>query len=122
MKRTGLAAPHSFNACRLASSIPAHAAPPTATSSPGYDARLQEQRAAAGCRNTGGIVKPPSRREEDVRALMLCRHRGSVADRLNHPRSGWLFEEREARLEGRRPGCADLSFDGVPRSQDNRSL
>ena len=27
--------------------LPAHAAPPTATPSPGYDARLQEQRAAA---------------------------------------------------------------------------
>jgi hypothetical protein len=27
--------------------IPAHAAPPTATPSPGYDARLQEQRAAS---------------------------------------------------------------------------
>ncbi|SDO05490.1 hypothetical protein [Afipia sp. GAS231] len=26
--------------------IPAHAAPPTVTPSPGYDARLQEQRAA----------------------------------------------------------------------------
>ena len=29
-----------------ASVIPAHAVPPTATPSPGYDARLQEQRAA----------------------------------------------------------------------------
>jgi len=27
--------------------VPAHAAPPTVTPSPGYDARLQEQRAAA---------------------------------------------------------------------------
>jgi hypothetical protein len=27
--------------------LPVHAAPPTATPSPGYDARLQEQRAAA---------------------------------------------------------------------------
>jgi hypothetical protein len=27
--------------------IPAHAVPPTATPSPGYDARLQEQRAAS---------------------------------------------------------------------------
>jgi hypothetical protein len=27
--------------------IPAHAAPPTVTPSPGYDARLQEQRAAS---------------------------------------------------------------------------
>ena len=30
-----------------ASLIPAHAAPPTVTPSPGYDARLQEQRAAS---------------------------------------------------------------------------
>ena len=30
----------------LASVVPAHAAPPTVTPSPGYDARLQEQRAA----------------------------------------------------------------------------
>jgi len=30
-----------------ASVLPAHAVPPTATPSPGYDARLQEQRAAA---------------------------------------------------------------------------
>jgi hypothetical protein len=27
--------------------VPAHAAPPTVTPSPGYDARLQEQRSAA---------------------------------------------------------------------------
>ena len=27
--------------------VPAHAAPPTVTPSPGYDARLQEQRAAS---------------------------------------------------------------------------
>jgi hypothetical protein len=31
----------------LVSMIPAYAAPPTATPSPGYDARLQEQRAAS---------------------------------------------------------------------------
>ena len=30
----------------VASVMPAHAVPPTATPSPGYDARLQEQRAA----------------------------------------------------------------------------
>jgi hypothetical protein len=33
--------------------IPAHAAPPTVTPSPGYDARLQEQRAATS------TVQPP---------------------------------------------------------------
>jgi hypothetical protein len=32
--------------CGSALMVPAHAAPPTATPSPGYDARLQEQRAA----------------------------------------------------------------------------
>jgi hypothetical protein len=32
--------------CGLALMAPARAAPPTATPSPGYDARLQEQRAA----------------------------------------------------------------------------
>lgn len=31
----------------LATMLPANAAPPTVTPSPGYDARLQEQRAAA---------------------------------------------------------------------------
>jgi hypothetical protein len=33
--------------------VPAHAAPPTVTPSPGYDARLQEQRAATS------TVQPP---------------------------------------------------------------
>ncbi len=33
--------------CGLASAMPANAAPPTVTPSPGYDARLQEQRAAS---------------------------------------------------------------------------
>jgi hypothetical protein len=31
----------------LGGAVPAHAAPPTVTPSPGYDARLQEQRAAS---------------------------------------------------------------------------
>jgi hypothetical protein len=35
------------------SSTPAHAVPPTATPSPGYDARLQEQRAVVA-----PVVKP----------------------------------------------------------------
>ena len=44
--------------------IPAHAAPPTATPSPGYDARLQEQRAASRAYERGTpVTKPmPSRR------------------------------------------------------------
>ncbi len=47
MKRTGTAL---LAVAALAGGfcvIPAHAAPPTVTPSPGYDARLQEQRAAA---------------------------------------------------------------------------
>jgi hypothetical protein len=46
MRRTGV----TFVAAAFAgwlSLIPAHAAPPTVTPSPGYDARLQEQRAAS---------------------------------------------------------------------------
>ena len=44
--------------------IPAHAAPPTATPSPGYDARLQEQRAASRAheRETPVIKRVPPRR------------------------------------------------------------
>ena len=42
--------------------IPAHAAPPTVTPSPGYDARLQEQRAAQR-RDVEPVLKPvPKRR------------------------------------------------------------
>ena len=47
--------------------IPAHAAPPTVTPSPGYDARLQEQRAAAAApvyAPTAPVVRP------------VVRHRG----------------------------------------------
>ncbi len=36
----------------------AHAAPPTVTPSPGYDARLQEQRAAAAARATPPEAAP----------------------------------------------------------------
>ncbi|OCK57980.1 hypothetical protein [Bradyrhizobium sp. LMTR 3] len=48
-----------------ASSIPAHAVPPTATPSPGYEARLQEQRAASRA-----VVAPviKSRRVKRMRA------------------------------------------------------
>ena len=55
--------------CRLGSLIPAHAAPPTATPSPGYDARLQEQRAASRA------VSIPGRQpvaQEAARALTSC--------------------------------------------------
>jgi hypothetical protein len=47
----------------LASVMPAHAVPPTATPSPGYDARLQEQRAASTRVTTpvAPVTKPPRR-------------------------------------------------------------
>jgi len=43
--------------------IPAHAVPPTATPSPGYEARLQEQRAASARANqpVAPVTKPPRR-------------------------------------------------------------
>jgi hypothetical protein len=41
--------------------IPAHAAPPTATPSPGYDARLQEQRTNSA-RIDAPVVKPAAPR------------------------------------------------------------
>jgi hypothetical protein len=56
MKRTGLA----LMAVVLAGSAsltPAQAVPPTATPSPGYDARLQEQRAASRAA-VPPVVKP----------------------------------------------------------------
>ena len=46
MKRTGLALMAVAALAVWGAPIPAHAVPPTATPSPGYDARLQEQRAA----------------------------------------------------------------------------
>jgi hypothetical protein len=45
MKRKRMAARVVAASVGWASLIPAHAAPPTAAPSPGYDARLQEQRA-----------------------------------------------------------------------------
>jgi len=51
-----------------ASVMPAYAAPPTATPSPGYEARLQEQRAASS-RNYQPVTKPVSpRRAKRTRA------------------------------------------------------
>jgi hypothetical protein len=47
-------------------STPAWAVPPTATPSPGYDARLEEQRRAARAAETP-IVQPP-RRAKRVKA------------------------------------------------------
>ena len=47
--------------------IPAHAVPPTATPSPGYDARLQEQRAASRVHvPVAPVTKPVPRRVKRV--------------------------------------------------------
>jgi hypothetical protein len=53
MKRTRLATLAIAVLAGCASLAPAHAVPPTATPSPGYDARLQEQRAVEA-----PVVKP----------------------------------------------------------------
>ena len=63
MKRTYLAL-IAFALAGAASS-PVHAVPPTATPSPGYEARLQEQRAASRAATTTPVVK--SRRVKRVR-------------------------------------------------------
>jgi hypothetical protein len=57
MKRTGLAPLAIAILAAWASLTPAHAVPPTATPSPGYDARLQEQRAASRAA-VAPVVKP----------------------------------------------------------------
>ena len=57
MKRTASGADGDCVLAGWASLIPAHAVPPTATPSPGYDARLQEQRAASRAA-VAPVVKP----------------------------------------------------------------
>jgi hypothetical protein len=57
MKRTRLATLAIAVLAGGASLAPAHAVPPTATPSPGYDARLQEQRAAQRA-VAASVVKP----------------------------------------------------------------
>ena len=57
MKRTGLALLVTAALAVWMSLSPAHAVPPTATPSPGYDARLQEQRAASRAA-VAPVVKP----------------------------------------------------------------
>jgi hypothetical protein len=57
MKRTGLATLAIAVLAGWALLAPAHAVPPTATPSPGYDARLQEQRAASRAA-VAPVVKP----------------------------------------------------------------
>ena len=70
MKRTGLA-PLAIAAFAVwLSLVSAHAAPPTVIPSPGYDARLQEQRAAAraAAAPAAPIVKPALRRGKKTHA------------------------------------------------------
>jgi hypothetical protein len=57
MKRTGFVPLAIAVLAGWASLTPAHAVPPTATPSPGYDARLQEQRAASRAA-VAPVVKP----------------------------------------------------------------
>ncbi|WP_065754597.1 hypothetical protein [Bradyrhizobium paxllaeri] len=57
MKRTGLVLLAIAVLAGWAHLTPAQAVPPTVTPSPGYDARLQEQRAAARAATTP-VVKP----------------------------------------------------------------
>jgi hypothetical protein len=57
MKRTGLVPLAIAILAGWASLTPAHAVPPTATPSPGYEARLQEQRAASRAA-VAPVVKP----------------------------------------------------------------
>ena len=57
MKRPGLALLAIAILAGWASLTPAHAVPPTVTPSPGYDARLQEQRAASRAA-VAPVVKP----------------------------------------------------------------
>jgi len=57
MKRTGLALTAVAALAVWGAPIPAYAVPPTATPSPGYDARLQEQRAASRAA-VAPVIKP----------------------------------------------------------------
>jgi hypothetical protein len=57
MKRAGFAPLAIAVLTGWVSLTPAHAVPPTATPSPGYDARLQEQRAASRAADAP-VVKP----------------------------------------------------------------
>jgi hypothetical protein len=68
MKRTGLTLMAVAALAVWGAPNPAHAVPPTATPSPGYDARLQEQRAAQR-RHVEPALKPaPKRRGKEVPA------------------------------------------------------
>jgi hypothetical protein len=60
MKRTGLAPLAISAVAGWLSLAPAHAVPPTVTPSPGYDARLQEQRNAARAATTPAVPTKPA--------------------------------------------------------------
>ena len=64
MKRTGLALVAVAVLTFWASLLPAYAVPPTATPSPGYDARLQEQRAASRAVREPVFKPVPPRRKK----------------------------------------------------------
>ena len=68
MKRTCAVLPAVAALIGWALVLPAHAAPPTVTPSPGYDARLQEQRAAAAAAPVYEPAAPVAR--------PVVRHRG----------------------------------------------
>ena len=67
MKRTGLALLMTAALAVWMSLSPAHAVPPTATPSPGYDARLQEQRAAQRRHVEPTLNPPKAPRQEGAR-------------------------------------------------------
>jgi len=58
MKRAGVASLAIAAILGFVSVIPAHTAPPTVTPSPGYDARLQEQRTTSVREPVAPVVKP----------------------------------------------------------------
>ena len=58
MKPTGLTLMAVAVLAVWAPPLPAHAVPPTATPSPGYDARLQEQRTTSVREPVAPVVKP----------------------------------------------------------------
>jgi len=62
MRRTSLALIAAAAVAMLGMSVPAHAVPPTVTPSPGYDARLQEQRATQQRSHVEPTLKPPPKR------------------------------------------------------------
>ena len=68
MKRTDMALIAVAALAVLGASIPAFAVPPTATPTPGYDARLQEQRAAQRTQVAPALTPAPKRRGKKASA------------------------------------------------------